>query len=153
MAEKGLTLFNQEGKGLSDIPRTWYSITQNPNYGVISQTSESSSKARLSYSGYATTPTLVHVPHFKKEEEVELKDCFCICRQQAMETFLPYENKVSEFLVASGMSIICFLVFRAVTQKPLQFFLDNKDKFTNHDETAGSNKEKVEILVASREQT
>ena len=60
-----------------------------------------------------------------------------------MDTFLPYENKISEFLVASGMSIICFLVFRSITQKPLQFFLDNKHKFKDHDETAGSNKEKV----------
>ena len=44
-------------------------------------------------------------------------------RKAALETFLPYENRVSEFLVASGMSIICFLAFRAITQKPLKFFL------------------------------
>ena len=43
------------------------------------------------------------------------------------------------------MSIICFLAYRCITQKPLQFFLDNKETFKQHDETSGSNKAEVHI--------
>jgi hypothetical protein len=48
-----------------------------------------------------------------------------------------------DLLVATGMSIICFLAYRAVTQKSVQFFRDNKDKFANHDETSGNTKQQV----------
>ena len=41
------------------------------------------------------------------------------------------------------MSIICFLAYRTITQKPLEFFLQNKDIFKEHDETSGSNKSEV----------
>ena len=69
--------------------------------------------------------------------------CSYDCRRIALDTYHKYECKVIDFLIASGMSVICFLAFRAVTKKPLKFFLDNKDKFRDHDETAGSVKAAV----------
>ncbi len=58
-------------------------------------------------------------------------------RKVALTTFHRYECKVIDFLIASGMSIICFLAYRAITQKSLEFLLEMKSKFENHDETAG----------------
>jgi hypothetical protein len=48
-----------------------------------------------------------------------------------------------DFLIASGMSIICFMAYRTIAQKPLKFFLENRDKFTGHDEVAGSKNSEV----------
>ena len=64
-------------------------------------------------------------------------------RKVALETYHRFECTVVDFLIASGMSIICFLAYRCITQKPLQFFLDNKETFKQHDETSGSNKYEV----------
>jgi hypothetical protein len=61
-----------------------------------------------------------------------------------MTTYHRYECKIIDFLVASGMSIICFLAYRAVTKKSLKFFKDNREKFTNHDETAGQSRAQEE---------
>ena len=68
---------------------------------------------------------------------------FIFYRKIALETYHRYECTVVDFLIASGMSIICFLAYRCITQKPLQFFLDNKETFKKHDETSGSNKSQV----------
>ena len=69
------------------------------------------------------------------------------------------------------MSIICFLAYRAITKKSLQvnpekegfifwenfdfafhiilqFFKDNRDKFMNHDETAGQTKGQTEKYLS-----
>ena len=65
-------------------------------------------------------------------------------RQIANSTYHRYECKIYDFLIASGMSIICFMAYRTITQKPLQFFLDNRHLFDNHDEVAGSKNTEVE---------
>ena len=67
-----------------------------------------------------------------------------------MSTYHRYECKIYDFLIASGMSIICFMAYRTITQKPLQFFLENKDKFQDHDEVAGSKGTKVKTIVTER---
>jgi len=69
--------------------------------------------------------------------------CSYKCRKVALETYHRYECTVVDFLIASGMSIICFLAYRCITQKPLKFFLDNKETFKQHDKTSGSNKSQV----------
>ena len=45
------------------------------------------------------------------------------------------------------MSIICFLALRTVTQKPLQWFRDNRAIFelAKHDKTSGETKEQKEV--------
>ncbi len=65
--------------------------------------------------------------------------CSYDCRQKALSTYHPYECKIFDFLVASGMSIVCFLAYKAVIQKPFKFFLDNRDKFKGYDESSGVN--------------
>eukprot|EP00095_Tigriopus_kingsejongensis_P008472 maker-scaffold18_size714446-snap-gene-3.28 protein:Tk08472 transcript:maker-scaffold18_size714446-snap-gene-3.28-mRNA-1 annotation:"set and mynd domain-containing" len=69
--------------------------------------------------------------------------CSYKCRQVALETYHPYEAKISDFLIASGMSIVCYLAYRCVTKKPLKYFLENKDKFSNHNEQSGISKDRV----------
>ena len=71
---------------------------------------------------------------------------FCYhSRQIALSTYHPYECKMVDFLTASGMSIICFMSYRTIAQKPLEFFLENRDKCTGHDEVAGSKNSNVII--------
>lgn len=69
--------------------------------------------------------------------------CSYDCRKKALDTYHPYEARISDFFTASGMSIICYLGYRAITSKPLKFFLDNKDKFQEHNEQSGISKGKV----------
>lgn len=69
--------------------------------------------------------------------------CSYKCRKIALSTYHPYECKMIDFLVASGMSIICFMAYKTIAQKPLQFFLENRDKFSNHDEMSGSKNSEV----------
>ena len=64
-------------------------------------------------------------------------------RKVALSTYHQFECTIVDFLIASGMSIICFLAYRTITQKPLEFFLQNKEIFKEHDETSGSNKSEV----------
>merc|ERR1712156_861302 len=68
--------------------------------------------------------------------------CSYECRKIALSTYHKYECKIFDFLIASGMSIVCFLAYKAVVQKPLEFFLEHRDKFENHDESSG-----VQILL------
>ena len=65
--------------------------------------------------------------------------CSYDCRAEALSTYHPYECKIFDFLIASGMSIICFLAYKAIVQKPLKYFLDNRAKFEGHDESSGVN--------------
>ena len=58
-------------------------------------------------------------------------------RAASLSTYHRYECKIMDFLIASGMSIVCFLAYKAICQKPLQFFLDQRDKFQTHDEASG----------------
>ena len=66
-----------------------------------------------------------------------MTSCF---RQEALSTYHRYECTVVDFLIASGMSIICFLAYRCISQKPLQFFLENKHLFDGHDIASGTAK-------------
>jgi len=70
--------------------------------------------------------------------------CSYACRHAALTTYHQYECKLVDLFQASGMSIICYMSYRAITQKPLKWFLENKDKFVNHDETSGQTKEQTE---------
>jgi hypothetical protein len=69
----------------------------------------------------------------------------------ANATYHRYECKIYDFLIASGMSIICFMAYRTITQKPLQFFLEHRDKFDNHDEVAGSKNSEVRFSKSAGE--
>ncbi|KAK4298803.1 hypothetical protein Pmani_028882 [Petrolisthes manimaculis] len=64
--------------------------------------------------------------------------CSAECRQASL--FHTIECPILDLLVGSGMSINCFLAFRALTQSPLSFFLNLRDKLTeeNPEETANS---------------
>ena len=42
--------------------------------------------------------------------------CSYECRKIALETYHPYECKIFDFLIASGMSIVCFLAYKAIVQ-------------------------------------
>ncbi|CAB4058311.1 unnamed protein product [Lepeophtheirus salmonis] len=64
--------------------------------------------------------------------------CSMRCRKEALSSYHRYECKVVDFLIASGMSIVCFMAYRTISQKPLDFFLKNKELFSNHDEISGS---------------
>ncbi len=64
-------------------------------------------------------------------------------RKVALSTYHRYECKSIDFLIASGMSIICFLALRAVTGRSVRFFRENEDKFRDHDETSGSVKSRL----------
>jgi len=73
--------------------------------------------------------------------------CSVKCRTAALSTYHKYECKVIDLLLSSGMSIICFLALRTVTQRGLQWFKDNKEMFDlkKHDKTSGQSKEQKEV--------
>lgn len=53
--------------------------------------------------------------------------CSVRCRDQAISSYHCYECHYMDLLVGSGMSILCHLALRMVTQSGLQHFLDIKD--------------------------
>lgn len=53
--------------------------------------------------------------------------CSVSCRDQAISSYHCYECHYMDLLVGSGMSILCHLALRIITQSGLQHFLDNKD--------------------------
>ena len=65
--------------------------------------------------------------------------CSYDCRQIALSTYHKYECKIFDFLIASGMSIVCFLAYKAICQKPFEYFLENRQKMevANHNEESG----------------
>lgn len=67
--------------------------------------------------------------------------CSLRCRDIACSTYHKYECKLVDLFISSGMSIICYLAYRSISQKPLQWFLDNKHLFDKHDKTSGQTKE------------
>lgn len=73
--------------------------------------------------------------------------CSVKCRKAALSTYHKYECKMVDLFLSSGMSIICFLALRTVTQREIQWFRDNKDMFdlTKHDKTSGETKEQKEV--------
>lgn len=58
--------------------------------------------------------------------------CSVECRQSSY--FHTIECPILDLLVGSGMSINCFLALRLVTQYPLSYFLDMKEKLTQEDD-------------------
>merc|ERR1712012_1291634 len=77
--------------------------------------------------------------------------CSMKCRTTALSTYHKYECKLVDLFLSSGMSIICFLALRTVTQKPLQWFRDNREMFelSKHDKTSGETKEQKEVYESS----
>ena len=73
--------------------------------------------------------------------------CSMKCRTAALSTYHKYECKLVDLFLSSGMSIICFLALRTVTQKPLQWFRDNREMFelSKHDKTSGETKEQKDV--------
>merc|ERR1719419_1048890 len=69
------------------------------------------------------------------------------CRTEALATYHKYECKLVDLFLSSGMSIICFLALRTVTQRDLQWFKDNQEMFdmSKHDKTSGQTKEQTEV--------
>ncbi|CAL4136244.1 unnamed protein product [Meganyctiphanes norvegica] len=57
--------------------------------------------------------------------------CSVECREKSY--FHSIECNILDLLFGSGMSINCFLAFRMVTQSPLSFFLEQKDKLREMD--------------------
>lgn len=53
--------------------------------------------------------------------------CSVSCKDQAISSYHCYECHYMDLLVGSGMSILCHLALRMVTQSGLQHFLDIKD--------------------------
>jgi hypothetical protein len=53
--------------------------------------------------------------------------CSTNCRDEAMGSYHHYECHYIDLLVGSGMSILCHLALRIITQSGLQHFLDIKD--------------------------
>ena len=43
------------------------------------------------------------------------------------------------FFITSGMSIVCFMAYKAIVQKPFSYFLENRTKFEDHNEASGVN--------------
>lgn len=53
--------------------------------------------------------------------------CSINCKDEAMGSYHRYECRYMDLLVGSGMSILCHLALRIITQSGLQHFLDIKD--------------------------
>jgi len=74
--------------------------------------------------------------------------CSLRCRDIACSTYHKYECKLVDLFISSGMSIICYLAYRSISQKPLQWFLDNKHLFDKHDKTSGQTKEQKDAYIS-----
>lgn len=71
--------------------------------------------------------------------------CSLACREIAMSTYHRYECKLVDLFLSSGMSIICFLAYRTISQKSVSWFRENSQLFTDHDKTSGQTKEQTEV--------
>jgi len=71
--------------------------------------------------------------------------CSLKCREEATQSYHKYECKLIDLFLSSGMSIICFMAYRSITQKSLAWFKENRDIFENHDKTSGQSKEQTEV--------
>ena len=48
--------------------------------------------------------------------------CSLPCREAALSGYHKYECKLVDLFQSSGMSIICYLAYRSITQRPLKWF-------------------------------
>nr|CAD7268764.1 unnamed protein product [Timema shepardi] len=84
----------------------------------------------------ATGDTLVVEPALKAP--VACPECsglaFCSvgCRDEACRSYHRYECHYMDLLIGSGMSILCHVALRMVTQAGEQFFLDRRQDLTSH---------------------
>jgi len=69
--------------------------------------------------------------------------CSSECRDDAY--FHKIECPLMNLLAASGMSINCFLAFRMLTQTPLTFFLEHKDRLRAEEDPESVLKEKPKV--------
>jgi len=74
--------------------------------------------------------------------------CSLKCREEALSTYHKYECKLIDLFLSSGMSIICYLAYRSISQKSLQWFKDNRNLFDNHDKTSGQTTEQKDVYVS-----
>ena len=74
--------------------------------------------------------------------------CSLTCRRKALDTHHRYECALGPILHASKLDKIPLitLVLRAVTQKPAEYFLDNRDKFSGHNVRNGVDGDDNEVF-------
>nr|CAD7424830.1 unnamed protein product [Timema monikensis] len=58
--------------------------------------------------------------------------CSVRCRDEACRSYHRYECHYMDLLIGSGMSILCHVALRMVTQAGEQFFLDRRQDLTSH---------------------
>nr|CAD7201939.1 unnamed protein product [Timema douglasi] len=58
--------------------------------------------------------------------------CSVGCRDEACRSYHRYECHYMDLLIGSGMSILCHVALRMVTQAGEQFFLDRRQDLTSH---------------------
>ncbi|TRY68906.1 hypothetical protein TCAL_03792 [Tigriopus californicus] len=60
--------------------------------------------------------------------------CTVKCRRQALESYHRYECRLEPLMSSTGLPKVSLitLALRAVVQKPVEFFLENRDKFKEH---------------------
>nr|CAD7439591.1 unnamed protein product [Timema bartmani] len=58
--------------------------------------------------------------------------CSVVCRDEACRSYHRYECHYMDLLIGSGMSILCHVALRMVTQAGEQFFLDRRQDLTSH---------------------
>ena len=69
-----------------------------------------------------------------------------MCQTEAMATYHVVESKFMDVLFQHGLKKKeWFLALRAVTLKPLSFFLENVDKFKSHNPDHGLDKDSIDL--------
>ena len=73
------------------------------------------------------TCTKVNCPNFTNPatngvDVVQVMFCSLPCREAALSGYHKYECKLVDLFQSSGMSIICYLAYRSITQRPLKWF-------------------------------
>merc|ERR1712242_678526 len=65
--------------------------------------------------------------------------CSIDCRTQALQTFHKYECRLTHVFQETGIKELplLLLAFRAVSQKPIEYFVKNKEKLEGHDTKFG----------------
>lgn len=60
--------------------------------------------------------------------------CTVKCRREALESYHRYECRLEPLMSSTGLPKVSLitLALRAVVQKPVEFFLENRDKFKEH---------------------
>ena len=68
------------------------------------------------------------------------------CRKEAMDTYHPYECGITDIIHRAQIGGWA-LAYRAMTSKPYQFFVDNKEKFLKKNELLGSKNYNSEVTT------